>query len=97
LRQELTEEYEQVKSIMGTLESFKSEKPVDILVPQPEERPEDPLVWPPPIPAEHSSALKQQRKESPGLQHRGRAQANPKAERQGNRDARAAKAKDDKV
>ncbi|MED6279081.1 Katanin p60 ATPase-containing subunit A-like 1 [Characodon lateralis] len=108
LRQELTEEYEQVKSIMGTLESFKSEKPVNILVPQPEERPEDPLVWPPPIPAEHrnpvvakrpSSALKQQRKESPGLQHRGaggRAQANPKAERQGNRDARAAKAKDDK-
>uniref|UniRef100_A0A3B5MY13 Katanin catalytic subunit A1 n=1 Tax=Xiphophorus couchianus TaxID=32473 RepID=A0A3B5MY13_9TELE len=101
LRQELTEEYEQVKSIMGTLESFKSEKPVDILVPL--ERPEDPAVWPPPIPVEHrnpvvvkrpNSAIKQHRKDSPGMQHRGgRAQANPKAERQANR---AAKAKDDK-
>lgn len=53
LRQELTEEYEQVKGIMGTLESFKSEKPVNILAPQPEERTEDPAAWPPPIPAEH--------------------------------------------
>lgn len=53
VRQELTEEYEQVKAIMGTLESFKSEKPVDILAPQSEERPEDPTVWPPPVPAEH--------------------------------------------
>lgn len=53
VRQELTEEYEQVKAIMGTLESFKSEKPNDILAPQSEERPEDPAVWPPPIPAEH--------------------------------------------
>lgn len=53
VRQELTEEYEQVKAIMGTLESFKSEKPIDILAPQSEERPEDPAVWPPPIPAEH--------------------------------------------
>uniref|UniRef100_A0A147A8A7 Katanin p60 ATPase-containing subunit A1 n=1 Tax=Fundulus heteroclitus TaxID=8078 RepID=A0A147A8A7_FUNHE len=108
LRQELSEEYEQVKSIMGTLESFKCEKPVNILVPQPEERPEDPAVWPPPIPAEHrnpvvakrpNSAVKQQKKDSPGLQHRGaagRAQANPKAERQANRDARGLKAKDDK-
>uniref|UniRef100_A0A3B3YGI9 Katanin p60 ATPase-containing subunit A1 n=1 Tax=Poecilia mexicana TaxID=48701 RepID=A0A3B3YGI9_9TELE len=55
LRQELTEEYEQVKSIMGTLESFKSEKPVDILVPL--ERPEDPAVWPPPIPVEHRRVM----------------------------------------
>lgn len=53
VRQELTEEYEQVKAIMGTLESFKSEKPNSILAPQSEERPEDPAVWPPPIPAEH--------------------------------------------
>ncbi|XP_036965976.1 katanin p60 ATPase-containing subunit A-like 1 [Acanthopagrus latus] len=110
VRQELTEEYEQVKGIMGTLESFKSEKPVDILAPQSEERPEDPAVWPPPIPAEHrnpvavkrpNSAVKQQRKESPGLQHRGagpggRGQANPKADRPGIRDARGTKAKDDK-
>lgn len=51
VRQELTEEYEQVKGIMGTLESFKSEKPADILAPQSE--PEDPAVWPPPTPAEH--------------------------------------------
>lgn len=53
VRQELTEEYEQVKGIMGTLESFKSEKPVDILAPQSDDRPEDPAVWPPPTPAEH--------------------------------------------
>lgn len=53
VRQELTEEYEQVKGIMGTLESFKSEKPADVLAPQSEERPEDPAVWPPPTPAEH--------------------------------------------
>ncbi|XP_038158350.1 katanin p60 ATPase-containing subunit A-like 1 isoform X2 [Cyprinodon tularosa] len=109
LRQELTEEYEQVKGIMGTLESFKSEKPVNILAPQPEERTEDPAAWPPPIPAEHknpavvkrpNSAVNKQRKDSPGLQHRGggggRAQANSKGDRQGNRDGRAAKAKDDK-
>lgn len=53
MRQELTEEYEQVKGIMGTLESFKMERPVDIMAPQTEERPEDPAVWPPPIAAEH--------------------------------------------
>uniref|UniRef100_A0A3B4ANH1 Katanin p60 ATPase-containing subunit A1 n=1 Tax=Periophthalmus magnuspinnatus TaxID=409849 RepID=A0A3B4ANH1_9GOBI len=53
VRQELTEECEQVKSIMGTLESFRSDKPVDFLTPQSEERPEDPVVWPPPTPAEH--------------------------------------------
>lgn len=48
----------------------------------------------------NSGAKLQQKKESPGLQHRGagpgvRAQANPKAA--GIRDARGAKAKDDKV
>lgn len=53
VRQELMEEYEQVKAIMGTLESFKAEKPIDILAPQQEERPQDPAVWPPPTPAEH--------------------------------------------
>uniref|UniRef100_A0A672HG33 Katanin p60 ATPase-containing subunit A-like 1 n=1 Tax=Salarias fasciatus TaxID=181472 RepID=A0A672HG33_SALFA len=107
VRQELTEEFEQVKSIVTTLESFKSEKPVDILAPQPEERPEDPAVWPPPIPAEHrnpvalkrpNSGVKQQRKDSPGLQHRGagpagRGQPNSKGDRQG---PRGAKSKDDK-
>ncbi|KAF1382771.1 hypothetical protein PFLUV_G00147230 [Perca fluviatilis] len=110
VRQELTEEYEQVKGIMGTLESFKSERPVDILAPQFEERPEDPAVWPPPTPAEHrnliavkrpNSAARQHRKDSPGLQHRGagpggRGQANPKPDRPGLRDARGTKAKDDK-
>lgn len=53
VRLELTEEYEQVKAIVATLESFKSEKPNDIVAPQSEEKPEDPAVWPPPIPAEH--------------------------------------------
>uniref|UniRef100_A0AAX7V6B4 Katanin p60 subunit A1 n=1 Tax=Astatotilapia calliptera TaxID=8154 RepID=A0AAX7V6B4_ASTCA len=110
-QQELTEEYEQVKSIMATLESFKLEKPTDIQALQPEERLEDPAVWPPPIPAEHrcvdvlenpvpikrpNSGVKQQRKESPGLQHRGagpggRAQANAKGDRPG-----FTKCKDDK-
>lgn len=45
-----------------------------------------------------SSAVKQQRKDSPGLPQRGaegRAQANPKGERR--RNAPAAKARDDKV
>uniref|UniRef100_A0AAV2JYE2 Katanin p60 ATPase-containing subunit A1 MIT domain-containing protein n=1 Tax=Knipowitschia caucasica TaxID=637954 RepID=A0AAV2JYE2_KNICA len=51
VRQELAEEYEQVKSIVGTLESFKSDRP--IYIPTSEERPEDPAVWPPPTPAEH--------------------------------------------
>lgn len=49
-----------------------------------------------------SSAVKQQRKDSPGLQHRGagpggRGQANVKADRPGFRDARGTKAKDEKV
>lgn len=110
VRQELIEEYEQVKSITGTLESFKSEKPADLPMPQPEERCEDPAVWPPPIPAEHknpiplkrpNSGVKQQRKESPALQHRGGGPVNrgpdkPKGERVGNRDARA-KTKEDKL
>lgn len=53
IRQELTEEYEQVKAITGTLESFKFEKPSDVLTSQLERSPEDPVVWPPPVPAEH--------------------------------------------
>lgn len=57
LRQELTEEYEQVKGIVGTLESFKSDKPVDFPASQREERPQDPAVWPPPIPAEHTRCV----------------------------------------
>ncbi|XP_034741623.1 katanin p60 ATPase-containing subunit A-like 1 isoform X2 [Etheostoma cragini] len=109
VRQELTEEYEQVKGIMGTLESFKLERPVDILAPQSEERPEDPAVWPPPTPAEHrnlvavkrpNSAARQHRKESPGLQHQGAGPGgrglNPKPDRPGLRDARGTKPKDDK-
>ncbi|XP_058474243.1 katanin p60 ATPase-containing subunit A-like 1 [Solea solea] len=113
VRQELNEEYEQVKGIMGTLESLKLGKPADAPAPfalQYDERPEDPVVWPPPIPAEHrnpvagkrpTSAMKQQRRDSPGLQNRGavpggRGQANPKPDRPGHRDARGTKAKDDK-
>uniref|UniRef100_A0A3P8V313 Katanin p60 ATPase-containing subunit A1 n=1 Tax=Cynoglossus semilaevis TaxID=244447 RepID=A0A3P8V313_CYNSE len=56
VRQELTEECEQVKSIMGTLESFRIGRSADAAAPfslQCKERPEDPAVWPPPIPAEH--------------------------------------------
>ncbi|KAL0994836.1 hypothetical protein UPYG_G00127880 [Umbra pygmaea] len=53
VRQELVEEYEQVKGIVGTLESFKVDKPADFPVTQLEEEPRDPQVWPPPTPAEH--------------------------------------------
>ncbi|CAL8322869.1 unnamed protein product [Merluccius merluccius] len=100
LKQELSEEYEQVKGIVGTLESFKSDKPVDFSAAHPEDRPQDPAVWPPPTPAEHRnpSAVK---RPNTGVKARGpapggRAQANPKAERQAPRDSRGHKAKDDK-
>lgn len=53
VRQELVEEYEQVKSIVNTLESFKMDKPVDLPSNQPEEYTRNPDVWPPPTPAEH--------------------------------------------
>lgn len=47
-----------------------------------------------------SSGVKQQRRDSPGLQHRSagaRGQPNSKPERPGFRDARGVKAKDEKV
>ncbi|XP_030648916.1 katanin p60 ATPase-containing subunit A-like 1 [Chanos chanos] len=108
VRQELVEEYEQVKSIVTTLESFKMDKPVDFPNPQPEECPRDPAVWPPPTPAEHrgpaqvkrpNSGMKPQKKDSPGLQHRGptgRAQPNPRQDRLGPRDNKGSKARDEK-
>ncbi|XP_072515317.1 katanin p60 ATPase-containing subunit A-like 1 [Salminus brasiliensis] len=108
VRQELEEEYEQVRSIVNTLESFKMDKPVDFPNPQPEECPRDPAVWPPPTPAEHrapaqvkrpNTGVKPQRKDSPGMQHRGpggKGQPNAKSDRPGARDARTAKAKEDK-
>nr|ACO08894.1 Katanin p60 ATPase-containing subunit A-like 1 [Osmerus mordax] len=111
VRQELVVEYEQVKGIVGTLETFKTDKPADSPTPPFERGPQDPAVWPPPTPVEHryaskapapapplkrpGSGVKGQRKDSPGMQHRGpggaggRVQANPKSER-------TTKAKDDK-
>ncbi|ERE74747.1 katanin ATPase-containing subunit A-like 1-like protein [Cricetulus griseus] len=53
VRQELLEEYEQVKSIVSTLESFKVDKPPDFPVSCQDEPFRDPAVWPPPVPAEH--------------------------------------------
>ncbi|PKU39819.1 katanin p60 atpase-containing subunit a-like 1 [Limosa lapponica baueri] len=53
VRQELVEEYEQVKSIVNTLESFKMDRPADIPVSCQDEPFRDPTVWPPPVPAEH--------------------------------------------
>ncbi|KAK7120744.1 hypothetical protein R3I94_020661 [Phoxinus phoxinus] len=100
IRQELAEEYEQVKSIVNTLESFKMDKPVDFPNPLPEESPRGPDVWPPPTPAEHRGPVqmkkpvpvsKPQRKESPGMQHRGpvgRGQPNVKSDRPNTRDGR---------
>uniref|UniRef100_A0A8C1JJQ3 Katanin p60 ATPase-containing subunit A-like 1 n=2 Tax=Cyprinus carpio TaxID=7962 RepID=A0A8C1JJQ3_CYPCA len=108
VRQELAEEYEQVKSLVNTLESFKVDKPVDFPNPLPEESPREPDVWPPPTPAEHRGPVqvkkpitvsKPQRKESPGMQHRGplgRGQPNIKSERPNTRDGRGNKAKDEK-
>lgn len=57
VRQELVEEYEQVKSIVNTLESFKMDKPVNPPSARPEEYGRDPAVWPPPTPAEHRYSL----------------------------------------
>ncbi|XP_073899719.1 katanin p60 ATPase-containing subunit A-like 1 isoform X3 [Castor canadensis] len=55
VRQELLEEYEQVKSIVSTLESFKVDKPPDFPVSCQDEPFRDPAVWPPPVPAEHKA------------------------------------------
>ncbi|XP_026102074.1 katanin p60 ATPase-containing subunit A-like 1 [Carassius auratus] len=108
VRQELADEYEQVKSLVNTLERFKVDKPVDFPNPLPEESPREPAVWPPPTPAEHRGPVqvkkpitvsKPQRKESPGMQHRGplgRGQPNIKSERPNTRDGRGNKAKDEK-
>ncbi|XP_030198740.1 katanin p60 ATPase-containing subunit A-like 1 [Gadus morhua] len=102
VKHELSEEYEQVKGIVGTLESFKSEKPVDFsaALPVPDERPQDPAVWPPPIPAEHRNPAAARRPSS-GVKPRaaapsGRGPVNPKSERQASRENRGHKAKDDK-
>ncbi|XP_077392093.1 katanin p60 ATPase-containing subunit A-like 1 isoform X2 [Festucalex cinctus] len=105
VKQELTEEWEQIKSIVAVLEAFKTLKPVTVPVPQSGGSAEDLAAWPPPTPAEHknpvaikrpSSGVKQQKKDSPGLHHRGeghegRGQAKSKAERPGARDARSMK------
>ncbi|XP_063285550.1 katanin p60 ATPase-containing subunit A-like 1 [Pelobates fuscus] len=78
--QELVEEYEQVKVIVNTLESFKIEKPAEFPVALQDEPVKDPAVWPPPVPAEHRAPpqirrpnrdLKPLRKESPGNQPHG--------------------------
>ncbi|XP_064413910.1 katanin p60 ATPase-containing subunit A-like 1 [Latimeria chalumnae] len=110
VRQELVEEYEQVKSIMSTLESFKIDKPADFPTAYVEEPVRDPAVWPPPVPAEHKAPpqlkrpnreVKAVRKESPGMQPRGpigRAQPIAKSERPSSNKDRESKAKgrDDK-
>ncbi|XP_018610576.1 katanin p60 ATPase-containing subunit A-like 1 isoform X2 [Scleropages formosus] len=109
VRQQLVEEHDQVKGIVSTLESFKVDKPMDFPTPQPEESPADPTVWPPPIPAEHrapgqlkrlNTAIKHQRKESLGSQHRGavgRVQPHLKADKAWPRDgSKCARDGDDK-
>uniref|UniRef100_A0A2K6G4P7 Multifunctional fusion protein n=1 Tax=Propithecus coquereli TaxID=379532 RepID=A0A2K6G4P7_PROCO len=80
VRQELLEEYEQVKSIVSTLESFKIDKPPDFPVSCQDEPFRDPAVWPPPVPAEHrappqirrpSREVRPLRKEMAGVGARG--------------------------
>ncbi|XP_037383006.1 katanin p60 ATPase-containing subunit A-like 1 isoform X2 [Talpa occidentalis] len=80
VRQELLEEYEQVKSIVSTLESFKIDKPPDFPVSCQDEPFRDPAVWPPPVPAEHRAPhqirrpnreVRPLRKEMPGVGARG--------------------------
>ncbi|XP_053564450.1 katanin p60 ATPase-containing subunit A-like 1 [Bombina bombina] len=109
VRQELVEEYEQVKTIVNTLESFKINKPADFPVALQDEPVRDPAVWPPPVPAEHRAPpqprrpnrdLKPLRKDSPGNQPPapvGRAHPISKYEKPSNRekDARG-RGKDDK-
>ncbi|NWS58546.1 KATL1 protein, partial [Chunga burmeisteri] len=110
VRQEVVEEYEQVKSIVNTLECFKMERPADIPVSCQDEPFRDPDVWPPPVPAEHRAPPqikrpnregKPLRKESPGLQPRGpagRAHAVSKGEKSaGSRERESrARGRDDK-
>eukprot|EP00062_Callorhinchus_milii_P015211 gi/632965225/ref/XP_007898785.1/ PREDICTED: katanin p60 ATPase-containing subunit A-like 1 isoform X3 [Callorhinchus milii] len=93
VRQDLVDEYEQVKSIVNTLESFRVERPpTDFLAPQQDDCSRDPSVWPPPIPVEHRAPqvkrpnrdMKPIRKESPVVQARGlvgRAQQAGRAEK----------------
>ncbi|XP_048957420.1 katanin p60 ATPase-containing subunit A-like 1 isoform X2 [Canis lupus dingo] len=80
VRQELLEEYEQVKNIVSTLESFKMDKPPDFPVSCQDEPFRDPAVWPPPVPAEHRAPpqirrpnreVRPLRKEMPGVGARG--------------------------
>ncbi|XP_077724346.1 katanin p60 ATPase-containing subunit A-like 1 isoform X2 [Canis aureus] len=80
VRQELLEEYEQVKNIVSTLESFKMDKPPDFPVSCQDEPFRDPAVWPPPVPAEHRAPpqirrpnreIRPLRKEMPGVGARG--------------------------
>ncbi|MCJ8740402.1 hypothetical protein PDJAM_G00058620 [Pangasius djambal] len=110
VKQELVEEYEQVRSIVTTLESFKTDKPVDLPSTRPEDYTRDPAVWPPPTPAEHrppaqvkrpTTGVKAQRKDSPGMQqqHRGAAgkgQPSSKSDRPTGRDPRNPKVKEEK-
>ncbi|XP_044298243.1 katanin p60 ATPase-containing subunit A-like 1 isoform X1 [Varanus komodoensis] len=104
VRQELLEEYEQVKSIVNTLESFKIDKPTDIPVSYQDEHFKDPTVWPPPVPAEHRAPpqikrpnreVKPLRRESPGLQRGpiGRAQPISKNEKSASSRERESRAK----
>lgn len=107
--QELVEEYEQVKTIVNTLESFKIEKPADFPVALQDEPARDPAVWPPPVPAEHRAPpqvrrptrdVKPLRKESPAVQAHGpvgRAHPISKNEKPSGRDRDVrGRAKDDK-
>ncbi|XP_033002324.1 katanin p60 ATPase-containing subunit A-like 1 [Lacerta agilis] len=104
VRQELLEEYEQVKSIVNTLESFKIDKPTDIPISYQDENFRDPTVWPPPVPAEHRAPpqikrpnreVKPLRRESPGLQRGpvGRAQPFSKNEKPASSRERESKTK----
>ncbi|MEE6472545.1 hypothetical protein FKM82_009647 [Ascaphus truei] len=109
VRQELVEEYEQVKTIVNTLEAFKINKPDDFPVAFQDKPVRDPAVWPPPVPAEHrappqvrrpSRDVKPLRKDSPGVQLHGpvgRAHLIAKNEKPSNREREArARGKDDK-
>ncbi|XP_025019946.1 katanin p60 ATPase-containing subunit A-like 1 isoform X2 [Python bivittatus] len=104
VRQELLEEFEQVKSIVNTLESFKIDKPTDIPVSYQDEHFRDPTVWPPPVPAEHrippqikrpNREVKPLRRELPGLQRGpvGRAQPISKNEKPASSRERESRAK----
>ncbi|TSK49624.1 Katanin p60 ATPase-containing subunit A-like 1 [Bagarius yarrelli] len=95
VRLELVDEYEQVKSIVHTLEKFKMTKPADVPLTQPEDYVRDPDV--PPAQMKRPNIIaKAQRKDCPVRGAAGKIGPHPKPERPSGRELRNPKVKDEK-